>query len=131
MKWATRKAEQQKDARTKLQNFSSLCRDLNEEAAIRNEEAIELHKEIDSVRSDRDKISAELETAKAMIANYENRIKERPRVDVIVQNLESNIDGADRAIKTRDRIIVDLSTRLERALQVLETERERDMGSCC
>jgi hypothetical protein len=116
----------QNDAQVKLHQYGGLCRDLNEEAVIRNEEALELHKELDSVRQDRDKISAELEQAKAKIAQQEKRTSERPRIESVIKRLEANgLDGVDRAIGTREKIIVDLSTRLERALDCLEFEREQ------
>mmetsp|Transcript_9064 Transcript_9064/g.14554 ORF Transcript_9064/g.14554 Transcript_9064/m.14554 type:complete len:535 (+) Transcript_9064:232-1836(+) len=125
-KLAEDRASWQNDAHVKLQQFGGLCRDLNEEAAIRNEEAIELHKELDSVRQDRDRISAELEQAKAKIAQHEKNESERPRIESMMMRLEANgLDGVERAIKTRDKIIVDLSTRLERALDCLEFEREQ------
>ena len=76
------------------------------------------------MRQDRDKISAELEKAEAKIAKYENGKNKHPRIDTMMQNLESNLDGVDRAIKIRDTIIEDLSTRLERALHHLEYERD-------
>ena len=109
----------------KLQKFGHLCRDLNEEATIRNGEAIELHRKIDSVRQDRDKLSAELEAAKAKIKQYENDLKEQPRI-MGMQRLEAKkLDGVEKSIQTRDKIIVDLSTRLDRALKSLEFERDQ------
>jgi hypothetical protein len=85
-----------------------------------------LHKELDSVRQDRDRISAELEQAKAKIAQHEKNEREHPRIESTIQHLEAKgLDGVDRAIRTRDKIIVDLSTRLERALDCLEFEREQ------
>ena len=87
---------------------------------------MELHHELDIVREDRDRISAELEHAKAKIAQYELNHVQNGKNEVMIKHLESsNLDGVDRAIKTRDKIILDLSARLERALNCVEMEREQ------
>jgi hypothetical protein len=103
-----------------------LCKDLNEEASLRNEEALALHKELDSVRAERDDTATELEKARALIARYERNEEERKTSELILRQYEQKgLDGADRAVQTRDSIIVDLAGRLERALDMLELEREQ------
>jgi hypothetical protein len=110
----------------KLQKFSSLCTDLNEEADLRNEEALTLHNELASVRTERDGMATELEKAQAIIARFERNEQERTQSELIMQRYEqTGLDGADRAIKTRDSIIADLADRLECALDLLNLEREQ------
>ena len=110
----------------KLQKFSLLCKDLNDEAAIRNEEAIALHQELELVRSERDQIEKELELAQARIALFERDEEERRKAERILREYErSGLEGAWKAIQVRDSIISDLSSRLERALDTLEIEREQ------
>lgn len=116
----------QRDTIVKLEKYASLCKDLNEEAALRSREAVELHRELDIVRFERDELATELQTAKATIAQYERREKERNKAEILIRDYElKGLDGAERAIKTRDSIITDLSGRLERTLDLLEAEREQ------
>lgn len=119
-------AHWQQEMQVKVQKYATLCQDLNEEAALRNEEALTLHRELDAVRAERDKMATELEKASAIIAQYEKNEEERVKSDLILQHYEQKgLDGADRAVKTRDSIIDDLSGRLERALDMLALEREQ------
>lgn len=116
----------QHDAHVKLQKYAALCKDLNEEATIRNEEVISLHKELDSLRQERNQIAGELEVARAVIANHEKDALERKKLEERLQQYESRgLDEAEHAIKTRDFVIADLSYRLEKTLDVLELEREQ------
>jgi hypothetical protein len=116
----------QHDAHVKLQKYATLCKDLNEEATLRNEEVISLHKELDSVRLERDQMAGELEIARAVIANHERDALERKKLEERLQQYESRgLDEAEHAIKTRDFVIADLSYRLEKTLDVLELEREQ------
>ena len=116
----------QHDAHVKLQKYAALCKDLNEEATLRNEEVISLHKELDSLRVERDQMAGELETARAVIANHERDALERKKLEERLQQYESRgLDEAEHAIKTRDFVIADLSCRLEKTLDVLELEREQ------
>ena len=116
----------QNNTQAQLQQFGKLCRDLDEEAAIRNAEAIELHRELDTVRQDRDKISAELEQANALILQYELNHSQNEKNVATIHRLEADgLDGVNTAITTRDKIIVDLASRLEHALACVEFEREQ------
>lgn len=116
----------QHDAQVKLQKYAGLCKDLNEEAMLRNNEVISLHKEMDLLRSERDQLAGELEAARATILEYEKDALERKKIDAKIQHYESKgLDEAEVAIKRRDAIIVDLSTRLEKALDLMELEREQ------
>lgn len=116
----------QHDAHVKLQKYAALCKDLNEEATLRNEEVISLHKELDSLRIERDQMAGELEIARAIIAGHERDATERKRLEAKILQYESRgLEEAEAAIRTRDIIIDDLSVRLAKALDVLETEREQ------
>ena len=64
-------AHWQQEMQVKVQKYATLCQDLNEEAALRNEEALTLHRELDAVRAERDKMATELEKASAIIPQYE------------------------------------------------------------
>ena len=116
----------QHDAHVKLQKYASLCLDLNEEATMRNEEVIFLHKETESLRLQRDEMAGELEAARATIAQYERDAQERKVLETMLQYHESTgLDEAVAAIKMRDSIVEDLSARLRKTMDVLQLEREQ------
>lgn len=119
-------ARWQQDTHFKLQKFANLCKDLNEEAALRNEEALSLHQELGVVRSERDEMATEIEKLKGQLAIQERREQEHQKAEETLKRYEQKgLDGADKAIQTRDAIILDLAGRLERALDTLEVEREQ------
>lgn len=81
---------------------------------------------MDCVRGERDQTATELEKARATIAQHERNEVERNKSELMIRQYEQKgLDGADRAIKTRDSIITDLAGRLERSLDCLEFEREQ------
>lgn len=103
-----------------------MCKDLNEEAALRNEEALTLHQELGVIRSERDDMATEIEKLKGQLAIQEKREQEHQKVEETLKQYEQKgLDGADKAIQTRDAIILDLTCRLERALDTLDVEREQ------
>jgi hypothetical protein len=103
-----------------------LCKDLNEEAALRNEEAISLHHELDHVRAERDETATQVEKLQAQVTLFEREREEQAKAQRALQKYEQKgLDGADRAIQKRDTIITDLASRLERALDTLDLEREQ------
>jgi hypothetical protein len=119
-------ASMQQEMHGKLQKYAALCKDLNEEAEFRNEEALNLHVELDSVRRQRDEMATELEKVRARLADHERNDKERRKSELLLQQYEQKgLDGVDREIKTRDAIVEDLATRLERTLDCLSFEREK------
>ena len=110
----------------KLQKYASLCRDLNEEATVRNAEALKLHEQVEIIRSERDHLATELEQKRAAVATYERNETEREKSEQRIRKYEENmLDGSQKAVTLRDDIIADLSGRLEQALECLEIEREQ------
>ena len=119
-------ARWQQDTHFKLQKFANLCKDLDEEAALRNEEALSLHQELGVIRSERDEMATEIEKLKGQLAIQERREQEHQKAEETLKRYEQKgLDGADKAIQTRDAIILDLAGRLERALDTLDVEREQ------
>ena len=119
-------ARWQQDTHFKLQKFANLCKDLNDEAALRNEEALSLHQELGVIRSERDEMATEIEKLKGQLAIQERREQDHRKAEEMLKQYEQKgLDGADKAIQTRDAIILDLAGRLERALDTLDVEREQ------
>jgi septation ring formation regulator EzrA len=101
-----------------------LCIDLNEESAHRNDEAIALREDLKFVKMERDAMAEEISRLRAEVQCQE---KERAEYAETKKKLiEYEIRGLDRtddAIQSRDRIISDLSSKLEESLDLLEVER--------
>ena len=120
------KSSRQQEMYVKFQKYSTLCKDLNEEAEFRNEEALNLHNELNAVRSQRDQMTTEIEKLRARISQYERNDQERRKSELLLQQYEQKgLDGVEKAIQCRDGIIQDLAARLERALDCLRQEREQ------
>ena len=118
----------QHDANVKIHKYADLCASLDQEATLRSEEAIALHREVVLLRTGRDELALELEKAKATISKYERDNLERKEMEQrLLRYEESGLDGAESAIKTRDNIISDLSSRLDKTLNLLAFERQQHL----
>lgn len=116
----------QQDVHFKLNKFANLCKDLNEESANRNEEAIGLRKDLESVRTERDSMSEELTRLRAQVQFQEKQIAEYAETKKKLREYEDRgLDRAEDAIQSRDQIISDLSSKLEQSLDLLVMEREQ------
>jgi hypothetical protein len=103
-----------------------LCKDLDEEAALRNEEAIALHHQVDVVKDERDGLATEVEQLRARVAFLERKEKEQAMSEIMLHKYEEHgLDKTGKAIVMRDTIINDLAGRLERALDLVQLEREQ------
>jgi hypothetical protein len=101
-----------------------LCKDLNEESAYRNEEAIALREDLKSVKTERDAIAEELSRLRAQAQFQESERAEYIEMKKKLREYENRgLDRADDAIQSRDRIISDLSSKVEQSLDLLELER--------
>ena len=82
-----------------------------------------MHKGADSLRLERDQLSLELEAALATISQFEHQEEERKKA---TENLEyhetEGLSAVDEAVQMRDSIIADLSSKLEKTLDVLQRE---------
>jgi chromosome segregation ATPase len=99
---------------------------MNEESANRNEEAISLREDLESVRMERDSMSEELTRLRAQVQFQENqRVEFAETKKKLLEYEDRGLDRAEDAIQSRDRIISDLSSKLEQSLDLLEMEREQ------
>ena len=115
----------QDEMQQEIQKYADLCVNLNEEAELRNEEAMNLHVELNSVSRERNEMVTEMETLRAKVAEYEKRDQERRKAEHLLQEYEEHgMEFATKEIKARDAIIDDLSRRLEFALDTITSERE-------
>jgi hypothetical protein len=103
-----------------------LCKELDEEAALRNDEAIALHDQLDVVKEERDGLATEVEQLRARVAFLERKEKEQAMSAIMLHKYEEHgLDQTGKAIAMRDTIINDLVGRLERALDLVQLEREQ------
>jgi septation ring formation regulator EzrA len=101
-----------------------LCKDLNEESAHRNEEAIALREDLKFVKTERDAMAEEISRLRAQMQFQEKERAEYAETKKKLIEYESRgLDRANDAIQSRDRIISDLSSKLEQSLDLLEVER--------
>lgn len=108
----------------KLHKFANLCKDLNEESAIRNVRAIALEQELETVKSERDQLSADVQTLRAQLQELENKQADYDEMKRKLSEYEQNgLCEANEAIQSRDRTILQLSSKLDSALSQLEIER--------
>jgi hypothetical protein len=116
----------QQDIHFKLSKFANLCKDLNEESADRNEEAVALKDELEAVKTERDTMAEELSLLRAQVRGQQTQRAEYAEMKKKLTEYENRgLDRADDAIRSRDRMISDLSSKLEQSLDLMELEREQ------
>mmetsp|Transcript_10796 Transcript_10796/g.30926 ORF Transcript_10796/g.30926 Transcript_10796/m.30926 type:complete len:650 (-) Transcript_10796:63-2012(-) len=112
----------------KIQMFASLCKELDEEATLRNAEANSLHDELEKVVMERDTLATELAKLKVDAQQLEVHQTENRQLKAKLQFYEEHgINGADESIKARDHIIEQLMLRLKKATDTLDAEREQHL----
>lgn len=103
-----------------------MCKDLNEESADRNEEAVALKDELEAVKTERDTMAEELSLLRAQVRGQQTQRAEYAEMKKKLTEYENRgLDRADDAIRSRDRMISDLSSKLEQSLDLMELEREQ------
>lgn len=108
----------------KLTKFANLCKDLNEEAALRNSEAMSLRKELQHVKGERDALAEELALLRAQMEIYEKeQVKLKQATHRLALYEYRDVFESGQAIQSRDATIVDLTGKLDRALTELEATR--------
>jgi len=114
----------QQDMHFKLNKFAGLCADLGEESANRNEKAIALKQDLDTVMTERDALSQEILLLRAQVQEQERERAEYGEMKRRLIEYESKgLDSATETIQSRDFVISELSSKLERTLDLLEIER--------
>lgn len=108
----------------KLSKFATIAKDLNEESALRKQEALKLEDDLMDVKAERDLLALEVSQLRATTAQHEvERIDHRALKDTVKKYEEEGLERARETIDQRDDIIRDLAGKLERALGMVEIER--------
>lgn len=114
----------QNDMHLKLEKFAMMCKNLNEDAAQRSNEVKELTSKLEKVTSERNGLVSQVETLKARVGLYEGESVVQSRLrDNFEKGEAVALDLFDKAMKSRDETIEDLSKRLTVALEEVERMR--------
>jgi len=116
----------QQETHLKLHKFANLSKDLNEEAAVRNENAISLQQELQEVKAERDEISEEVVRLRAQLLEYSKTEAEHEALRKrLVESEEERLRHVTEVAMSRDEVISELSSKLKAALDQLAIERAR------
>ena len=114
----------QNDMHLKLEKFAMMCKNLNEEAAQRSNEVKELKSKLEKVTTERNGLVSQVESLKARVGIYEGESVAQSRLrENFDKGEEKALDSFDKAMKSRDETIKDLSNRLTDALEEIERYR--------
>ena len=116
----------QNDMHLKLEKFALMAKNLNEEAAKRNNEVKETQASLEKVSSERNGLLTQLEMLKARVALYEEESTNHATIHKQWENDEMKALAAmEQTRKDQDAIIKDLALRLNLAMKTIETERRQ------
>ena len=112
----------------KLSKLAMMCKDLNDESAKRKE-LVEVAKEdLSDVREERNTLSSELDILRARVALYEKQELENVEIRrLLCENENETLSIADQAILERDAMIEDLTTRLTKSMDLLDTVKAQNL----
>jgi hypothetical protein len=114
------------DIHFKHSKMSMISKTLNDESSIRRQDAIILEEEVRVLTLERDKLATEVQRLRTECSLHKQAEQEHDLLKAKMSSYESHsLERAKKAIRERDETIGDLSTQLERALEMLELERER------
>ena len=106
--------------------MSMISKTLNDESSIRRQDALILEEEVRVLTLERDKLATEVQRLRTECSLHKQAEQEHDLLKAKMSSYESHsLERAKKAIRERDETIGDLSTQLERALEMLELERER------
>jgi len=103
-----------------------MCKNLNEEAAKRSNEVKETKQLLEKMTQERNNLNSQIETLKARVALYEEESVEHAQYRDKWGKDESRIlTVMENALKERDKVVEEISSRLDLAVDTIETERRQ------
>ncbi|KAL7472195.1 hypothetical protein ACHAXS_012578 [Conticribra weissflogii] len=116
----------QNDMHLKLEKFAMMCKNLNEEAAKRSNEVKETKQLLEKMTQERNNLNSQIETLKARVALYEEESVEHAQYrDQWGKEQSRLLDVMENALKERDQVVEEISSRLDLAVETIETERRQ------
>lgn len=126
LSFSPRQSRKQHDIHFKHSKTSMICKTLNDESSIRKQEALALEEEVQDLKMERNELATQVERLRAEASLFQQEQQEHLLLRKRMTAYENDsLEQADKAIKERDVLIGELSTRLERTLETLEIEREQ------
>ena len=109
-----------------LKQHDMVYHGLSKEAVVKQQETLALQRKLDTTRSERDELAIENLRLKAQVSSQAKQQVEYVELKRrYLEYEERGIQGAVAAIESRDKVIDDLSMKLEQALDQLELERDQ------
>lgn len=106
--------------------MSMICKTLNDESSIRRQEALALEEEVRELTLERDKLATDVQRLRTESSIHE---QEEQELELLRERMTSyekhSLERAEGAIRERDEMIGNLSSKLERTLETLQIEREQ------
>jgi Skp family chaperone for outer membrane proteins len=119
-------ARYQETMEQEINRHDNVCQDLSKEVAVRKHESLTLQEKLNAIRGERDELAIENLRLKAQVSFHAKQEAEYSELKRRYLDYEERgIQGAVAAVESRDKVIDDLSMKLERALDQLELEREQ------
>ena len=116
----------QHDMTAKLSKMSSVCQELNAESEVQKQEAMNLRQELSHTTDERDALIAIVEESRAKASIFEREQQEHSLLKkILIQYETEGLVKANEAVQQRNKVISDLSTRLERTMETLQVERQQ------
>lgn len=119
-------SRKQQDIHFKHSKMSMICKTLNDESSIRRQEALALEEEVRELMLERDKLATEVQRLRTEASLHKQEEREHALLRKQMTTYENHSLGrAENAVRERDEMIGNLSSKLERTLETLEIEREQ------
>lgn len=116
----------QNDMHLKLEKFAMMCKNLNEEAAHRSNEARETKAQLDRMTGERNALVSQVDTLRARVALYEDESAEQARLrEEWARERGELLGAAAAAMEKRDAACDELASRLDLAAETIVTERRQ------
>ena len=116
----------QNDMHLKLDKFAMMAKNLNEEAAKRNNEVKETNAILEKVTSERNALISQVEVLKARVKLYEEESINYEKMRKEWENEElQRLTEVETMRKEQDAVIQDLTSRLDFAIKTIKIERRQ------
>lgn len=120
------RARYQANMELELEQHEIVGQDLNKQVAVKIQETITLQQQLETTRWERDELAIENLRLQAKVSSHAKQQAEYSELKRRYLDYEQRgIQGAVAEIESRDQVIDDLATKLERVLEQLELEREQ------
>eukprot|EP00543_Licmophora_paradoxa_P016022 CAMPEP_0202463588 /NCGR_PEP_ID=MMETSP1360-20130828/58756_1 /ASSEMBLY_ACC=CAM_ASM_000848 /TAXON_ID=515479 /ORGANISM="Licmophora paradoxa, Strain CCMP2313" /LENGTH=260 /DNA_ID=CAMNT_0049086551 /DNA_START=116 /DNA_END=898 /DNA_ORIENTATION=- len=116
----------QQDTQVRLSKYATISKSLNEEAAERKQQAVNLQDKLETVTAERDAMATELSQLRAAARQHKEQQKELEQLRSLMSAYQhEGLQAANEAIEKRNGVIVDLATKLNTAMDALAVSQQQ------